>query len=70
MQALLRLGSPFGRGEGLHRQRMHLVGVHFRAQRGVHALVALDGALALELGRDNGRVPVAAVAFERDVFAG
>eukprot|EP01137_Pigoraptor_chileana_P029746 Opistho-2@15329 len=55
-------GGPFGRRVGLHRERMHLVGVHFRTEGGVDPLVALDGALALEFGRDDGRVPMSAVA--------
>jgi hypothetical protein len=57
----LRLRRPLGGREGLHRQRMHFVIGHFGAQRGVYALVALNGALALELGRDDGGIPVAAV---------
>ena len=46
---------------------MHLVGLHAAAERGVHALVPLDGTLALELGRHDGGIPVAAVAFEREM---
>ncbi|MNL75946.1 hypothetical protein D3C87_2018300 [compost metagenome] len=49
---------------------MHFVGVHFGAQRGVHALVALNGAFALEVGRNDGGIPVAAITFQRDVFTG
>jgi hypothetical protein len=56
--------SPFGGGEGLHRQGVHLIVLHLAAQRGIHALVARNGALALELGRDDGGIPVAPIAFE------
>ncbi|MNT93513.1 hypothetical protein D3C72_2350090 [compost metagenome] len=49
---------------------MHLVGVHFLAQRGVDQLVALDQALAFKRGRDDGGKPVAAIAFQRDMVAG
>ena len=48
---------------------MHLVGMHFRTQGRVDPLMALNRALALEFGRDDGGVPVAAIALERDVLA-
>src|SRR3982751_6601508 len=32
--------GPFGRRVGFHRERMHLVGLHAAAQRGIHLLVA------------------------------
>jgi hypothetical protein len=61
--------GPFGRRVGLHRKRVHLVGVHFRTEGGVDPLMALDRALALEFGRDDGGVPMSTVALERDVLA-
>jgi hypothetical protein len=48
---------------------MHLVGVHLGAQCGIDLLVAADGALAFKFGRDDGGIPVAAVAFEFEVLA-
>ena len=48
---------------------MHLVGMHFRTERRVHPLVALDQALALKLGRHNGGVPMAAITLQRNMFA-
>ena len=40
-----------------------------KLSQGEVSLMPLDRALALELGRDDGRVPVAAIALERDVVA-
>ena len=48
---------------------MNLVRVHFRTQGSVDPLMALDGPLALEFRRDNGGVPMPAIAFELDVIA-
>ena len=48
---------------------MHLVGVHFLAQRGVHPLVPRNGAHARKgFGHDHG-APVAAIAFHAKVGA-
>ena len=47
---------------------MHLVGLHFRAQGGIHPLMTLDCALAFKLFGHDGGVPVAPVTIERDVF--
>ena len=66
----LRLRRPLSGREGFHRQGMHFVIGQFGAQRGIYALVALNGPLALELGRDDGGIPMAAVALQRDVIAG
>jgi len=63
------LGSPLGRGVRLHRQRMHFIGMHLLAQRGIDQLVALDQALALEGRRHDRRKPVAAIAFERAMLS-
>jgi len=49
---------------------VHLVRLHFAAQRGVHALVPLHRALALEFGRDDQGRPVTAVTLDFEVFAG
>src|SRR5688500_11076056 len=51
------LVRPFGGRVGLHRERMHFVGVHFGTEGGVDALMSLDRALALELGRHDGGIP-------------
>ncbi len=61
--------GPFGRRIGLHRECMHLVRVHFRTEGGVDPLMPPDRALAFEFRRDDGGVPMAAIAFQRDVFA-
>jgi hypothetical protein len=37
-------------GVKVHGQRVHRLGLHLAFQRGIHHLVARDGALALELG--------------------
>ncbi len=49
----LRQPPPIRRRVGLHRERMHLIGMHFRTEGGVDPLMALDQALALEFGRDG-----------------
>jgi hypothetical protein len=49
---------------------MNLVGVHFRTQRGIDSLMALDGSLALELRGHDQRRPVTAVAIDFKVLAG
>ena len=43
---------------------MHFVGVYFCAQRGVNALMSLDGTLAFKLTGHDGRIPVAAIALQ------
>ena len=48
---------------------MHRLGLHLAVQRGIHQLVARDGALALELRRDDDGKPVAAVALDLHVLA-
>src|SRR3954469_21506390 len=63
------LGRPLGWGQRAHRQRMDLVRVHSRTERGIDQLVALDGALALESGGDDDGGPVAAVAVHLHVLA-
>ena len=47
---------------------MHFVGVYFRTEGRVNALMSLNGSLALEFGRNDSGVPVPAIAFERDVL--
>jgi hypothetical protein len=56
-------------GVKVHGQRVHRLGLHLAFQRGIHHLVARDGALALELGRDDDGEPVA-VALHLQVLAG
>jgi hypothetical protein len=46
-----------------------LIGLHFLAQGGVHLLVALDQAQALELLRDDRGIPMAAIALYAQVLA-
>ena len=70
VSGLIGLQSPFSRGKCFHRQRMHLVGLHAPAQRGIDALVPLDQPLPLKHTGNDGRVPVAAVTRQRDVLAG
>ena len=67
---VVRVGRrrPFGRGQGLHRQRVDL-GPHPVAQRGVNALVPKHPTLAGELGRDDGGKKVMAIAFDLEVVA-
>src|SRR5688572_14858391 len=64
------LRRPFGRRVGLHRERMHLVGMHSLTQRGVNPLVALDQAFALEFGRNDHRLPMAPIALDFEVITG
>src|SRR3954471_7622649 len=63
------LGRPLGWGQRAHRERMDLVRVHSRTERGIDQLVALDRALALECGGDDDGRPMAAVAFHLHVLA-
>ena len=49
---------------------MHFVCVHFRTERGIDPLMALNGTFALELGRNNDGVPMAAVALQFEVLTG
>ena len=66
----LSIRLPFGGRQRLHRQCVDFVGMYLPAQRGIDHLVALDSAFTFELGRDDRRVPVATVAFERAMGAG
>jgi hypothetical protein len=49
---------------------MHFVCVHFRTERGIHPLMSLNGTFSLELGRYDGRAPMAAVALQFEVLTG
>src|SRR5450432_3100403 len=63
-----RVVSVFGGGQRLHRQRMNLL-AHAIAKRLVDALVSGDAIRAFELGRDDGREEMSAVALDLDVLA-
>src|SRR5678815_5349161 len=56
----LSTGARFLRGQDLHRQRMDLA-THARAERAVDELMALQGALALELRSDDHRFEMSVV---------
>ncbi len=62
------LGGPFGRGQGLHRERVDFL-AHALAQGGVHPLMAAHTRQAFELGRDDGGVEVLAIALHVQVIA-
>ena len=48
---------------------MYLIGLHTIAKGSIHTLMACDRPQAFEGRRDNGREPVASVAFNAEVLA-